>query len=82
MERLVTEQDPANEKEEIGARVRRLRQERKFAQDRLALAAHVDQSGLSKFERGNRGLGEVPLRRIAEALGISYEALIAGTNFE
>ena len=78
----MTEPRSLDGKEEIGARVRRLRQERKFAQDRLALAAHLDQSGLSKFERGNRGLGEVPLRRIAEVFGLTFEELIAGTSFE
>jgi transcriptional regulator with XRE-family HTH domain len=67
--------------EEIGSRVRRLRQERGLAQDRLAIEAHVDQSGLSKFERGNRGLGRVPLERIARVLGITLDELTAGTDF-
>lgn len=71
-----------HELEDIGSRVRRLRIERQLAQDRLALEAHVDQSGLSKFERGSRGLGEVPLRRIAQVLGVSFDELIAGTDFE
>ena len=67
--------------EPIGARVRRLRMERGMSQDRLALEAHVDQSGLSKFERGGRGIGEVPLRRIAGILRMTYEELVEGTNF-
>ena len=65
----------------IGARVRRLRQQLGVSQDSLSIRANVDQSGLSKFERGGRGLGEVPLRRIAGALGISFEELIRGTDF-
>jgi hypothetical protein len=69
------------EREPIGSRVRRLRTERGIAQDRLAISAHVDQSGLSKFERNNRGMGEIPLRRIAKALGLAYEDLIAGSDF-
>ncbi|HEX9430895.1 MAG TPA: helix-turn-helix transcriptional regulator [Candidatus Bathyarchaeia archaeon] len=68
--------------EEIGHKVRRLRLEKGLSQDRLALEAHVDQSGLSKFERGNRGLGKIPLARIATVLGISLETLISGTDFE
>jgi transcriptional regulator with XRE-family HTH domain len=69
--------------EPIGARVKRLRTERKLAQDRLAIEAHIDQSGLSKFERGKeRGMGKVPLSRIAAVLGVTYEELIAGTDFE
>lgn len=68
--------------EPIGARVRRLRSERSIGQERLAMQAHVDQSGLSKFERGGRGFGEVPLRRIAQALGVSFDELISGTDFQ
>jgi transcriptional regulator with XRE-family HTH domain len=80
---MVTDGVPAEQQqfEPIGARVKRLRIERGLAQDRLALESHVDQSGLSKFERGSRGVGEVPLRRIAQVLGLSFEELIAGTDF-
>lgn len=68
--------------EDIGNRVRRLRIQKGLSQDRLALEAHVDQSGLSKFERGSRGLGRVPLTRIAGVLGIPLEELISGTDFQ
>ncbi len=67
--------------EEIGNKVRRLRVQKGLSQDRLALEAHVDQSGLSKFERGNKGLGRIPLTRIASVLGIALEELISGTDF-
>jgi len=75
---------PSSERqvEGIGGRVRRLRTEKGLSQDRLALEAHVDQSGLSKFERGNRGLGKVPLARIARVLDVSLEELVAGTDFQ
>jgi len=68
--------------EEIGNKVRRLRVQKGLSQDRLALEAHVDQSGLSKFERGNKGLGKTPLTRIASVLGIPLEELISGTDFQ
>ncbi len=74
-------QRPTNEVEPIGSRVRRLRIERGMPQDRLALEAHVDQSGLSKFERGARVIGPTPLRRIAAVFKISYEELVAGSDF-
>ena len=67
--------------EEIGYKVRRLRTQKGLSQDRLALEAHVDQSGLSKFERGSRGLGKVPLSRIATVLGLPLEDLVSGTDF-
>lgn len=75
------ENSPRQAVESIGTRVRRLRTERRFSQDRLALAAHIDQSGLSKFERGGKGIGRIPLTRIAEVLEISFEQLVAGTDF-
>jgi transcriptional regulator with XRE-family HTH domain len=73
---------PQRQLEKIGSRVKRLRTERGLSQDRLAIEAHVDQSGLSKFERGSRGLGRVPLTRIAGVLGIAFVELIAGTDFD
>jgi transcriptional regulator with XRE-family HTH domain len=73
---------PERQLEEIGNKVRRLRIQKGLSQDRLALEAHVDQSGLSKFERGNRGLGKIPLTRIASVLGIPLEVLISGTDFQ
>jgi transcriptional regulator with XRE-family HTH domain len=69
--------------EPLGERVKRLRTERKLSQDRLAIDAHIDQSGLSKFERGKeRRMGRAPLTRIAGVLGVSYEKLVAGTDHE
>jgi transcriptional regulator with XRE-family HTH domain len=71
-----------NRLESLGARVRRLRVERGLSQDRLAIEAHVDQSGLSKFERGrDRTFGEVPLRRIASVLRLDFEDLVRGTDY-
>lgn len=70
------------EPERLGERIKRLRQERGLSQDRLAIESHIDQSGLSKFERGkDRTMGQTSLRRIAEALNVSFEALIEGTDF-
>lgn len=68
--------------EKLGTKVKRLRMERKLSQDRLAIEAHVDQSGLSKFERGmERPLGETALRRIAGVLRIAFDELIANTDY-
>lgn len=72
-----------NAVEPLGARIRRLRQEKDLPQDRLALKANVDQSGLSKFERGHSNrFGPTPLTRIAAVLGVTYEQLIEGTDYE
>lgn len=70
--------------EMLGARIRRLRIERGLGQERLAIEAGVDQSGLSKFERGkeNRTVGEAALRRLAKVLGTPFEDFVSGTDFE
>jgi transcriptional regulator with XRE-family HTH domain len=70
--------------EPLGAKIRRLRQAKGLPQDRLAIQARVDQSGLSKFERGREGhrFGPIPLARIAQVLGTSLDALIEGTDYK
>lgn len=75
--------DPTDQNvESLGARIKRLRQERRLAQDRLAIEARIDQSGLSKFERGKeRTVGRVPLTRIAAVLGVTFDDLVAGTDY-
>ena len=67
--------------EPLGAKIRRLRFERGVGQEKLALQASVDQSGLSKFERGgNRRLSKQSLSRLADALGLTYAELIRDTD--
>lgn len=72
---------PQQHPEAIGCKVKRLRTEKRLSQDRLALGAHVDQSGLSKFERGGKGIGRTALTRIAAVLEVSFEDLVSGTDF-
>lgn len=82
MNRLTSPDSAPADTEHLGARIRRLRTERGLSQDRLALEANVDQSGLSKFERGREyKIGRPGLERIAVVLGIGYDTLIAGTDF-
>lgn len=67
--------------EDLGTKIRRLRGERGLGQERLAIEANVDQSGLSKFERGlDRRLSRQSLERIAAVLGLTYERLTEDTN--
>lgn len=68
--------------EPIGEKIKRLRSERRLSQDRLAIESQIDQSGLSKFERGkDRSMSETPLRRIANVLKVTFEELVAGTDY-
>lgn len=67
--------------ERIGERIRRLRLERGLGQERLAIESGVDQSGLSKIERGKQAhIGELALRRVAATLGLTYADLVRGTD--
>ena len=75
---MISEKKP----EPIGAKIRRLREAKGLPQDRLAIQAHVDQSGLSKFERGADRMGPVPLTRIAGVLGLSLQDLVENTDYK
>jgi transcriptional regulator with XRE-family HTH domain len=67
----------------IGERIRQLRIEKGLSQDRLSIIAGVDQSGLSKLERGERrGVGIASASRVARALGIGLQELVMGTDKE
>jgi transcriptional regulator with XRE-family HTH domain len=68
--------------EPLGSKVRRMRVERGLGQERLALLARIDQSGLSKFERNSRPIGEASLRKIAQVLEIPLERLLEDTDYE
>lgn len=71
---------PGKSPELLGAKIRRLRSEKGMPQERLAIEAHVDQSGLSKFERDkDRRLSKESLERIAAVLGLTYSELIRDT---
>lgn len=69
------------DREPLGAKIRRLRSERGLSQDRLSLEANVDQSGLSKLERGDRSMSDGQLERIAKILELDFDSLIAGTDY-
>lgn len=68
--------------ESLGAKIRRLRLARGLGQERLAIEASVDQSGLSKFERGKdqRVFSDSAIERVAKVLGLTFDELITGTD--
>ena len=83
MRKIAIPEYALNAREELGARIRRLRLERGIGQERLAIEAGVDQSGLSKFERGkDRRMSKQSLERIADKLGLDYEQLTDGTEYQ
>jgi len=64
----------------IGERIRELRKKKKMAGVQLATRAGVNQSYLSKLERGQAGFSEEGLEKIAKALGTDVAGLFGGGN--
>lgn len=64
----------------IGERIRILREKKKMAGVQLATRAGINQSYLSKLERGLAGFSEEGLEKIARALGTDLAGLFGGGN--
>lgn len=61
----------------VGAAIRQLREDRKLTQVALALEVEVDQSNLSRLEKGQQGFDSSTLFRIAEKLTVTPAQLLA-----
>lgn len=64
--------------EQLGMRIRFLRQNRKWSQEDLALNANVSKNYICDLENGRRNPSLDILERIAVGLGISLEELFKG----
>lgn len=60
----------------LGHAIREVRLESDMSQESLALLAEIDRSYLGRIERGDNNVAILPLIKIAEALGVSVEALM------
>ena len=63
---------------EIGESIRLFRERTGFTQKNLAEFLAVDQSLISKFEKGERAVSSDTLEKIAALFGVSIECLEAG----
>lgn len=61
---------------QIGSTIRRIRRDRGMSQQDLAKAAQITASFMSLIERGHRAPSLRVIDRIADALGLSHEALL------
>lgn len=68
------------ESSDVGARLKRAREARNLSQVALAKSAGVDQTTISKAERGKLDLGDTTAGRIADALGVSVGWLLTGSG--
>lgn len=60
----------------IGNNVRKYRMERKLTQQQLADIVNCDNSAITRIESGTRMMSVPMLRAIAQALGVSCDALL------
>ena len=65
----------------LGLNVRDLRRQQRLSQEELAHRADMDRSYISDLERGVRNPSVKALGRIAEALGVSPDALLRPRDY-
>ena len=68
---LMNKHEEQTVKEQFGAKLRSVRQEKGFSQEALALACRLDRSYVGGVERGERNVSLVNIQKIARALGVS-----------
>lgn len=61
----------------VGRNVRRIRQQRKMTQERLAFEADLDLTYVGGIERGKRNPSLLAMARIAEALSVPLTKLLS-----
>lgn len=66
----------------LGQAVRKQRQELRLSQEELAERADLHRTYLADIERGTRNLGFVNLVRVADALELPLESLVAGITLK
>ena len=66
--------------QEIGQRMRLLRQTYGYTQDQAAELLEVDRRHLSHLEKGTRGASIDLLLRIADLYGVSLDMLVTGQD--
>ena len=64
--------------EQLGMRIKYLRQKRKWSQEDLALNSNINRNYISDLENGRRNPSLEILERITIALGITLEELFKG----
>ena len=62
----------------FGRRVRELRIERGLSQERLAELSHLHRNYIGGIERGERNISLQNICRLAKALDVGADALVAG----
>lgn len=66
--------------EEIGKRIKKTREERALKQANLASSAKIDQTSLSRYENGKQEPNLETFARLAQALNVSADYLLFGSE--
>ena len=64
--------------ENVGQRIKTLRNAQELSQEKLALKADVDRTYLAGAELGKRNISLKSLEKIINALGVSFEEFFKG----
>lgn len=64
--------------EQVGSRIRELRNEQGISQEKLALKAELDRTYLAGVELGKRNPSVKSLQKILHALDVSFEDFFKG----
>lgn len=65
-------------KEQIGARIKELRQTTGLSQEKFALKIAMDRTYYASVENGKRNISIVNIEKIAQGLGVSLSELFRG----
>lgn len=65
-------------KEQVGARIKELRQGTGLSQEKFALSIGMDRTYYASVENGKRNISIVNLKKIANGLGVSLSELFRG----
>lgn len=66
---------------QLGNRLRSLRLEKNYSQEKLAELTSLDRTYISGLERGKRNPSYLILRKLAEVLAVSPNQLFYGENY-
>ena len=64
--------------EEVGKRIKAIRNEQGLSQEKLALKADIDRTYLAGAEQGKRNISLKSLEKIVNALDVSFEEFCKG----
>ena len=67
----------SNINKKTGARIRELRKEKGWSQEKLALEAGLHRAYIGQIERGEKNIGLKNLEKIAKTLGLKLKNIIS-----